>query len=98
MALVAVAGLLLRSNRRAMVFGALAMPQLDDLNDDFLNYHTDFVLFKSVFDSANGLNSFAAMLTSVPEPDTITLLLVAAILGTPMWGHRRLAILARIGS
>ncbi len=81
-----------------MIFGALAMPQLGDLNGDFLNNHTDFVLFKSAFDAANGPNSFAAMLTSVSEPDTIILLLIAAFLGTPMWGRRRLVILARIGS
>jgi hypothetical protein len=72
--------------------------QMGDLNGDLLNNHADFILFKTEFEKANGANSFAAMLTSVPEPDTIILLLVAAILGTSLWGRRGLAFLARIGS
>lgn len=41
---------------------------LGDLNGDFKNNHADFVLFKTLFESANGAGSFAAMLVTVPEP------------------------------
>lgn len=42
--------------------------EMGDLNGDFLNNHTDFVLFKRAFESANGPGSFAAMIAAVPEP------------------------------
>jgi hypothetical protein len=47
---------------------------LGDLNGDFQNDHADFVMFKSVFEAANGQGSFAAMLASVPEPNSLLLL------------------------
>lgn len=42
--------------------------QMGDMDDDFDNDHTDFVLFKTAFEQANGAGSFAAMLATVPEP------------------------------
>lgn len=51
---------------------------LGDLNGDFTNNHTDFVLFKSAFEAANGQGSFAAMLAQVPEPSTLLLVFFAA--------------------
>jgi hypothetical protein len=51
---------------------------LGDLNGDFRNDHTDFVMFKSVFEAANGEGSFAAML-GVPEPSSILLASAAAL-------------------
>lgn len=48
---------------------------LGDLNGDFNNNHADFVLFKTLFESANGAGSFGAMLASVPEPGCMILVL-----------------------
>jgi hypothetical protein len=46
---------------------------LGDLNGDFLNNHADFVMFKSIFEAANGQGAFAAMLANVPEPSSMIL-------------------------
>jgi hypothetical protein len=51
---------------------------LGDLDGDFRNNHADFVLFKSVFEWANGQGSFAAMLAA-PEPSSAILGIAAAI-------------------
>jgi hypothetical protein len=48
---------------------------LGDLNGDFRNDFTDFVMFKMAFESLNGDGAFAAML-AVPEPSSTMLLLV----------------------
>ena len=53
--------------------------QHGDLNGDFRNDHADFILFKAAFEGANGLGSFATMLTAVPEPSTVTLLGMAVV-------------------
>jgi endonuclease/exonuclease/phosphatase family metal-dependent hydrolase len=58
---------------------ALAM---GDLNGDFRNDHDDFVIFKTAFDASNGAGSFVAMVTSVPEPSTLLLVIIAAIGGS----------------
>lgn len=59
-----------------------------DLNGDLRNDHADFVIFKSVFDAANGSGAFAAMITAVPEPSAaflgLSLLAVAVSTG---WGR-----------
>ena len=52
---------------------------LGDLNGDFRNDHADFVLFKAVFEAANGSGSFATMLAEVPEPSIYSLLLLCAL-------------------
>ena len=49
---------------------------LGDLNGDLINNHTDFVLFKSLYDGANGPGAFEVMVNSVPEASTGFLLLV----------------------
>ena len=45
-----------------------------DLNGDQLSNHTDFRLFKTDFNAANGAGAFEA-LASVPEPSTLMLML-----------------------
>ena len=67
-----------RSGQHANLFGltpseAMAM---GDLNGDFHNDHTDFVIFKNLYEDAHGLGSFAHML-SVPEPASILLVALA---------------------
>lgn len=57
-----------------------------DLNGDFANNHADFVLFKAAFENANGSGAFAIMLTSVPEPSCLLLVLC----GASVWMCRRL--------
>lgn len=49
-----------------------------DINGDFKNDHTDFVIFKSAYDTANGAGAFVAMAASVPEPGTVSLTMLAA--------------------
>jgi hypothetical protein len=71
---------ILRSNQLADLS---SMPPTDsyylgDLNGDGQNNHADFRLFKTSFDDANGAGSFAAMIASVPEPATATLVLFVA--------------------
>ncbi|MCA9259088.1 MAG: hypothetical protein KDA61_07805, partial [Planctomycetales bacterium] len=54
--------------------------QAGDLNNDGANDLFDFSLFKSAFETANGVGSFAAMLAAVPEPTTTGLATLAACL------------------
>jgi hypothetical protein len=44
---------------------------LGDLDGDLDNDFTDFRIFQTDFDGANGVGAFAAMLASVPEPSTL---------------------------
>lgn len=53
-----------------------------DLSGDKVNDHVDFKLFKTLFDGANGVGAFEAMLASIPEPSTGALVL-AALLAAP---------------
>ncbi|MEX2308001.1 MAG: metallophosphoesterase [Pirellulales bacterium] len=55
---------------------------LGDLNGDFRNDHTDFVLFKTAFEAAHGAGSYAALFVHVPEPSTI----IPAIIGGFVFG------------
>jgi endonuclease/exonuclease/phosphatase family metal-dependent hydrolase len=59
----------LRNNQHANLTGltALEARQRGDLNGDFRNDHTDFSMFKELFEVAHGAGSFAALL-AVPEP------------------------------
>jgi hypothetical protein len=50
-----------------------------DLNGDGANDAFDFSEFKTLYDEANGLGAFAAMLSGVPEPGSLTLLSMAVI-------------------
>jgi hypothetical protein len=65
--------------------------ELGDLNGDLLNDHADFVIFKTVFDAQNGAGAFLEMLTSVPEPPTMALCLLAmsAVVGKSLREPRR---------
>lgn len=47
-----------------------------DLNGDGVNDHTDFALFETAFDDANGIGAFAAMLAGVPEPGSAMLVML----------------------
>lgn len=61
---------------------------LGDLNGDSHNNHADFILFKSAFDSANGADSFAAMIGAVPESATILLALFGSFAMANQTGRR----------
>jgi hypothetical protein len=52
--------------------------RLGDLTGDRQNNHADFVMFKSLYDAANGAGAFALM-ASVPEPTTVVLVLTAGL-------------------
>ncbi len=58
-----------------------------DLTGDLVNDHADFLVFKSLFEAANGAGSFAAMLARVPEPSSCLLLAVAG--GSFLFCRRR---------
>ena len=66
-----------------------------DLSGDSLNSLLDFAQFKTIYETANGAGSFAAMLAGVPEPGGLVLLLIAASVG---FGSRRLRRSSRIGA
>lgn len=53
---------------------------LGDLNADKANNHADFVLFKTLYEDANGAGSFAGLLAGVPEPSTFALFLSAGLM------------------
>jgi hypothetical protein len=55
-----------------------------DFNRDKANDHADFVSFKTLYDAANGSGSFAVMLTAVPEPSTLILVLAAGLFALPV--------------
>jgi PEP-CTERM motif len=54
---------------------------LGDLTADKANNHEDFVLFKTLYEDANGAGSFARMLAGVPEPSSFALFLFAGLMG-----------------
>jgi hypothetical protein len=51
-----------------------------DLNGDRKNDHADFAEFKSLYDAANGVGAFVAMVASVPEPSSLSLIAAAGCL------------------
>jgi hypothetical protein len=73
--------MVLRNNQLADLSGMTFADAyfLGDVTADLANNHADFTLFKELYDAANGVGSFAAMLASVPEPATIALVLSAGI-------------------
>jgi hypothetical protein len=50
-----------------------------DLTADLKNDHDDFVIFKTLYDIANGSGSFADMVGGVPEPSSLSLLLISGL-------------------
>jgi hypothetical protein len=76
---------ILRNNQQAelsaMTFQAAYF--LGDVTADRANDHADFTAFKQLYDAANGVGAFAAMLASVPEPSTSLLVLSAGALVRP---------------
>jgi hypothetical protein len=50
-----------------------------DLTADLKIDHDDFVAFKSLYETAHGTGSFAQMLASVPEPSTLSMLLICGL-------------------
>jgi hypothetical protein len=64
---------------------------LGDLTGDKQNNHADFVAFKQIFDTQNGVGSFAAMLqgsdAAVPEPGAMSLLVMGGAMLA--WGRRK---------
>jgi hypothetical protein len=57
--------------------------RLGDMNGDKLNNFADFAAFKAAYEDSNGPGSFAAMLASVPEPASASLLAAAALAAVP---------------
>ena len=53
-----------------------------DLDGDGKNSIEDFVLFKQLYDQANGAGAFSSMLASVPEPSTAWLLILLALVSS----------------
>jgi len=77
---------ILRTNQHANLSGlSLAEAyRAGDLTGDKLNNHADFVAFKSIYEAANGAGSFALMLSNVPEPSGIVLVLTSGLLALPL--------------
>jgi hypothetical protein len=77
--------MILRSNQHTNL-SALTFAQAyarGDLTADRANNHADFVLFKTLYDEANGLGAFAAMAASIPEPAAVQMLLAALLSALP---------------
>jgi hypothetical protein len=77
---------ILRTNQHANL-SALSLAEAyraGDLTGDKLNNHADFVAFKSAYEVANGGGSFALMLSNVPEPSNIVLVLTSGLLALPL--------------
>ena len=60
-----------------------------DLNGDLQNNHTDFVIFASLYDDANGTGSFQDMLENIPEPGGMPLSLAAIGFSFGFWRRRK---------
>ena len=52
---------------------------LGDLDDDGDHDLSDFIEFRTAYDDANGLGAFAAMVTAVPEPNSLMLTMCGAL-------------------
>jgi hypothetical protein len=62
--------------------------RVGDLTGDKLNNFDDFAAFKAAYESANGSGSFAMMLSSIPEPSSIVLVLMSGLLAMPLLRRR----------
>lgn len=60
-----------------------------DLSGDFKNDHADFVLFRDLYDLRNGPGSFAAMVASIPEPGSLSLMALLGAMGMSLMRRRR---------
>jgi hypothetical protein len=71
----------LRSNRQKELSGLTKQQAYfaGDLTADLKNDHDDFVIFKTLYDIANGSGSFAEMVSGVPEPSSFSLLLISGL-------------------
>ncbi len=58
--------------------------RLGDFTGDRANNHADFIAFKQIYDAANGVGAFTAMLQSVPEASSSLLVLAAGTLLAPL--------------
>jgi hypothetical protein len=61
--------------------------RVGDLTGDKQNGHADFAAFKSIYETANGSGSFAAMIADlgrVPEPSSVLLILTGGLLMLPL--------------
>lgn len=77
---------ILRNNQLGNL-GSLGLAQayrLGDLNGDRKNDHADFAEFKTIYDLANGVGAFAAMVASVPEPTSCLVVLTAGMMLVPL--------------
>jgi hypothetical protein len=75
-----------RTNQQADL-SALSLAEayrVGDLTGDKLNNYSDFIAFKAAYDSANGSGSFDLMLSGVPEPSCIALVLTSGLLAIPL--------------
>jgi hypothetical protein len=74
---------LFRTGQQANMTGLTAAEAraLGDLDGDFQNDHSDFVLFKATYDKLNGTGAFVDMLASVPEPSVAVLSTLAIFAG-----------------
>jgi hypothetical protein len=69
---------------------AIEQYALGDLDGDEKNSIQDFVLFKQLYDEANGENAFARMIAGTPEPSSAALVLIAGslLLVSTRWASR----------
>ena len=69
-----------RTNHRTNLSGqSLAEAyRLGDLNGDKISNLADFAEFKTLYDNANGLGAFVAMVNAIPEPSSVVLMVSAA--------------------
>lgn len=77
---------ILRSNQKSNL-SALSLAEayrVGDLTGDRQNDHADFTAFKGIYDAANGVGSFAAMLATVPEPSSCVIALAAGVMLLPV--------------
>jgi hypothetical protein len=55
-----------------------------DLTGDKQNNHADFIAFKAAYDAANGAGSFVAMVSSIPEPASVLLVMMSGLCAVPL--------------
>jgi hypothetical protein len=77
---------ILRSNQHVNLAGNSPAEayRLGDLNGDLKNNNADFVQFKTIYETAHGPGSFQVLLAGVPEPTSVIVCLVSAVLCLPL--------------
>lgn len=77
---------ILRTNQLADLSGKTFQEAyfLGDVTADLANDHADFAAFKEIYDAANGVGAFAAMIASVPEPSSAALVALAGLFARPV--------------